>query len=98
MLFRSLKTAKEQDRWAKTAEVEKLTPNDLNRSIAANAVVRGSDERSSGIFTLAAWVTEFEVWKRSLDDGWRGDQTWCSKVREQIKPVIEFVDIVKAKE
>ncbi|NDD54284.1 hypothetical protein EBZ39_10485 [bacterium] len=98
LVLQKLKTIKEQDKWAKTAESEKLTPNDLNRSIAANAVVRGSDERSSGIFTLAAWVMEFEVWKRSLDEGWPGDTAWCAKVREQIRPVIEFVEQVKAKD
>lgn len=96
--LQKLKTIKDQDKWAKLAEAERLTPNDLKRSIAAGEVVRGSDERSSGIFTLSAWVTEFEVWKRSLDDGWPGDLTWCSKVRDQIKPVIEFVEIVKAKD
>lgn len=97
MELQKLKTVKDQDKWAKLAEAERLTPNDLKRSIAAGEVVRGSDERSSGIFTLAAWVTEFEVWKRSLDDGWPGDLTWCSKVRDQIKPVIEFVEQIKAK-
>ena len=96
--LQKLKTVKEQDKWAKLAEAEKLTPNDLKRSIASGEVVRGSEERSSGIFTLAAWVTEFEVWKRSLDDGWRGDLAWHAKVREQIKPVIEFVEQVKARD
>jgi hypothetical protein len=96
--LQKLKTVKEQDKWAKVAEAEKLTPNDLKRSIASGEVVRGSDERSSGIFTLSAWVTEFEVWRRSLDDGWRGDLNWHAKVREQIKPVIEFVEYVKAKD
>ena len=96
--LQKLRTVKEQDKWAKLAEAEKLTPNDLKRSIAAGEVVRGSDERSSGIFTLAAWVTEFEVWKRSLDDGWRGDLAWHAKVREQIKPVIEFVEQIRSKD
>jgi hypothetical protein len=96
--LQKLKTVKEQDKWAKVAEAEKLTPNDLKRSIASGEVVRGSDERSSGIFTLSAWVTEFEVWRRSLDDGWRGDLNWHAKVREQIRPVIEFVEYVKAKD
>ena len=94
--LQKLKTAKDQDKWAKLAVAERLTPNDLKRSIAAGEVVRGSEERSSGIFTLAAWVMEFEVWKRSLDEGWPGDTVWCAKVREQIKPVIEFVELVKA--
>jgi len=96
--LQKLKTVKEQDKWAKLAEAERLTPNDLKRSIAAGEVVRGSDERASGIFTLAAWVMEFEVWKRSLDEGWPGDTAWCAKVREQIRPVIEFVEQVKAKD
>jgi hypothetical protein len=96
--LQKLKTVKDQDKWAKLAEAERLTPNDLKRSIAAGEVVRGSDERASGIFTLAAWVMEFEVWKRSLDEGWPGDTAWCAKVREQIRPVIEFVEQVKAKE
>jgi hypothetical protein len=96
--LQKLKTVKDQDKWARLAVVEKLTPNDLKRSIASGEVVRGSDERSSGIFTLAAWVMEFEVWKRSLDDGWPGDMGWCAKVREQIKPVIDFVELVKSKD
>jgi hypothetical protein len=60
--------------------------------------VRGSDERSSGIWTLQAWVTEFEIWKRDLPEGWQHDASWHRMVRDWIKPVIEFVETVKAKD
>ncbi|NBW01555.1 MAG: hypothetical protein EBR85_07610 [Betaproteobacteria bacterium] len=96
--LQKLKTAKDQDKWAKLAVAEKLTPNDLKRSIASGEVVRGSDERSSGVWTLQAWVTEFEIWKRDLPAGWQDDKSWHRMVRDWIKPVIEFVETVKAKE
>lgn len=96
--LQKLKTIKEQDKWAKVAELEKLTPNDLKRSIASGEVTRGSEDRSSGVFTLQAMVTEFEVWVRKLPEGWEKDELWHRQVCEWLAPIIRFVEVVKRKE
>ena len=78
--------------------MEKLTPNDLKRSIASGEVTRGSEDRSSGVFTLQAMVTEFEVWVRKLPEGWEKDELWHRQVCEWLAPIIRFVEVVKQKE
>ena len=67
LFLTKLPTVKEQDKWAKVAEVEKLTPMDLKRSIAQGEVVRGSEERQGGMITIQDLAREFDTWHRYVE-------------------------------
>jgi hypothetical protein len=63
--------------WLATAAAEKLTPQELEDSIAAGKVVRiegGTNRRTSGIATIEGIVFQAEQWKRKVDP--EVIQTW----------------------
>lgn len=61
----------ERARWLKTAELEGLSPRELQASIRAGRVVRIDEPgRRGGIATPARMRFEFLAWWRELGDGW----------------------------
>jgi hypothetical protein len=91
-----LGTAKEQDKWAKIAEAEKLTPNDLKKSIAAGQVVRGAEERSSGMWTAVAWDTELAIQQRRFPEGWQENRKFLEQLGQQIPTAVRLVELIQA--
>jgi len=67
LFLTKLPTIKEQDKWAKVAEVEKLTPMDLKRSIAQGEVIRGSEERQGGVNTIQELARSFSKWLSDVE-------------------------------
>jgi hypothetical protein len=98
LFLTKLPTIKEQDKWAKVAEVEKLTPMDLKRSIAQGEVVRGSEERQGGVNTIQEVVRSFLQWQRQVQaldplETWSGDKH--KELYEEIKPIVSLVDFLE---
>ena len=94
LFLTKLPTVKEQDKWAKVAEVEKLTPMDLKRSIAQGEVIRGSEERQGGVNTIQEVVRSFSKWH---SDGESRDpiENWSKeKHKELLAEMKLIVDLV----
>lgn len=94
--LQKLRTVKEQDKWAKLAEAEKLTPNDLKRSIQAGEVTRGSDERNSGMWTPVGWDSELKIQQRKFPDGWEQDREFLEQLAQQIPTAKKLVELIQA--
>jgi hypothetical protein len=89
-----LPTVKEQDKWAKVAEAEKLTPMDLKRSIAQGEVVRGSEERQGGINSIQEISTSFALWFRYVESR-DPIKNWSKeKHRELLAEMKQMADLI----
>ena len=95
LFLTKLPTVKEQDKWAKVAEVEKLTPMDLKRSIAQGEVVRGSEERQGGVNTIQEVVRSFSEWHRQVESRDPIENWSKEKHRELLAEMKAIVDLVK---
>ena len=95
MFLTKLPTVKEQDKWAKVAEAEKLTPMDLKRSIAQGEVVRGSEERQGGVNTIQEVVRSFSEWHRQVESRDPIENWSKEKHRELLAEMKAIVDLVK---
>jgi hypothetical protein len=98
LFLTKLPTMKEQDKWAKVAEVEKLTPMDLKRSIAQGEVVRGSEERQGGVNTIQEVVRSFLQWHRQVEardpiENWPKEKH--KELFAEIKPIVSLVDFLE---
>ena len=94
MFLTKLPTVKEQDKWAKVAEVEKLTPMDLKRSIAQGEVVRGSEERQGGINSIQEISTSFALWFRYVESR-DPIKNWSKeKHRELLAEMKQMADLI----
>jgi hypothetical protein len=89
-----LPTVKEQDKWAKVAEVEKLTPMDLKRSIAQGEVVRGSEERQGGMITIQDLAREFDTWHRYVESKDPIENWSKEKLRELLAVMKKMADVI----
>lgn len=94
LFLTKLPTVKEQDKWAKVAEVEKLTPTDLKRSIAQGEVVRGSEERQGGVNTIQEVVRMFAEWHRQVEsmdpiENWSKAQH--KALLDEMKEIVDLV-------
>ena len=94
LFLTKLPTIKEQDKWAKVAEVEKLTPMDLKRSIAQGEVVRGSEERQGGVNTIQEVVRSFSEWHRQVESRDPIENWSREKHRELLAEMKAIVDLV----
>ena len=94
LFLTKLPTVKEQDKWAKVAEVEKLTPMDLKRSIAQGEVVRGSEERQGGVNTIQEVVRSFSEWHRQVESRDPIENWSREKHRELLSEMKAIVDLV----
>jgi len=94
LFLTKLPTVKEQDKWAKVAEVEKLTPMDLKRSIAQGEVVRGSEERQGGVNTIQEVVRSFSEWHRQVESRDPIENWSREKHRELLAEMKAIVDLV----
>ena len=95
LFLTKLPTVKEQDKWAKVAEVEKLTPMDLKRSIAQGEVVRGSEERQGGVNTIQEVVRSFSEWHRQVESRDPIENWSKEKHKELLAEMKAIVDLVK---
>ena len=94
LFLTKLPTVKEQDKWAKLAEVEKLTPMDLKRSIAQGEVVRGSEERQGGINSIQEISTSFALWFRYVESR-DPIKNWSrEKHRELLAEMKQMADLI----
>ena len=94
LFLTKLPTVKEQDKWAKVAEVEKLTPMDLKRSIAQGEVVRGSEERQGGINSIQEISTSFALWFRYVESR-DPIKNWSKeKHRELLAEMKQMADLI----
>ena len=95
LFLTKLPTVKDQDKWAKVAEVEKLTPMDLKRSIAQGEVVRGSEERQGGVNTIQEVVRSFSEWHRQVESRDPIENWSKEKHKELLAEMKAIVDLVK---
>ena len=94
LFLTKLPTVKEQDKWAKVAEVEKLTPMDLKRSIAQGEVVRGSEERQGGVNTIQDLAREFDTWHRYVESKDPIENWSKEKLRELLAVMHKMADVI----
>lgn len=94
LFLTKLPTVKEQDKWAKMAEVEKLTPMDLKRSIAQGEVVRGSEERQGGMITIQDLAREFDTWHRYVESKDPIENWSKEKLRELLTVMKKMADVI----
>jgi hypothetical protein len=94
LFLTKLPTVKEQDKWAKVAEVEKLTPMDLKRSIAQGEVVRGSEERQGGMITIQDLAREFDTWHRYVESKDPIENWSKEKLRELLTVMKKMADVI----
>ena len=94
LFLTKLPTVKEQDKWAKVAEVEKLTPMDLKRSIAQGEVIRGSEERQGGVNTIQEVVRSFAKWHSDVESRDPIENWSKEKHKELLAEMKLIVDLV----
>ena len=94
LFLTKLPTVKEQDKWAKVAEVEKLTPMDLKRSIAQGEVIRGSEERQGGVNTIQEVVRSFSKWHSDVESRDPIENWSKEKHKELLAEMKLIVDLV----
>ena len=100
LFLTKLPTVKEQDKWAKVAEVEKLTPMDLKRSIAQGEVIRGSEERQGGLHTIQVVLSLFVAWHNKVNakdpiKNW--PKELCLQLLAEMKPMVDFISFLQKK-
>jgi hypothetical protein len=93
-----LPTVKEQDKWAKVAEMEKLTPMDLKRSIAQGEVIRGSEERQGGLHTIQVVTSLFVAWHNRVNakdpiENW--PKELYVQLLAEMKPMVDLIAFLK---
>jgi hypothetical protein len=85
VLARSQLSAKQQVKWAETASLQKLSPNQLKHSIDAGEVVTTTVARSrqTGTISLKGIRQEFDIWLRRMD-GIEGIRRASIEVQEDL--------------